>query len=75
MTNKDKSGDQDKSYIVEDESDHELTEEDKQKLKQKKESSEGFDGRQDVFIDRRDPNRDGDYKGPERRKSPDRRND
>lgn len=62
----------DKEYIVDKAIDATLTDEEKQKLKQKKSppDSKGFK-RQDLFEDRRDPYSKEKYKGPERRKNDD----
>lgn len=64
----------DKEYIVDKVVDATLTEEEKQKLRQKKTppDSKGFK-RQDLFEDRRDPYSKESYQGPERRNNRDRR--
>ena len=73
---KGKSSAEEKAYIVEGKIDQQWTEEEKRGLKKPQErlSVDGH-ARQDVITDRRDPYRDTDYKGPERRKSSDRRTD
>ena len=69
--------DKDKVYIEGEqiEEEIELTEEEHEALKKEKQS-QGEYGRQDIFTDRRDPYREEEYDGPERReRDEDRRKD
>lgn len=57
-----------KKYIVESDPIPELSEEDKEQLKQRDEAAEEeAHRRQDALIDRRDPFKEEDYEGEERR--------
>lgn len=65
---------QEKAYIVPKEIDTTLSRTEQYFLKMKRKLL-GMRGRQDVLTDRRDPLRDNDYKGEERRRSPKDRRD
>jgi hypothetical protein len=74
---KDKAKNQNKAYIEGEQIDDEieLTDEEHEALKKEKEH-EGDFRRQDIFTDRRDPYKEGEYDGPERReRDEDRRKD
>lgn len=63
----------DKEYLTEEKvPETALTEQEQQYLKQKKVPTDPH-GRQDVFVDRRDPERAASYKGKNRRSKKDRR--
>lgn len=70
----DRDDEKGKEYIVNKEIDTTLSKTEQYFLKMKKKLL-GTRGRQDVLIDRRDPLREGDFIGKERRKNPKDRRD
>jgi len=67
-------GENDREYMVDKKIDTNLSKTEQYFLKMKKKLL-GNRGRQDVLIDRRDPYREGDFIGDERRKNPGDRRD